>query len=114
MMLSPTLAVAGPVLTIFRSGETTVLVVVDVQLSGSLHGGPTVAVLVMVPTVLGLTMIVNVLLAPMARAPTLHVRARPVAVQPGSFVTRSTVVGRLSLTSPVVLGAVPILVTVRL
>src|SRR4051794_23853308 len=111
-MSSPTLAVAGPLLTIFRSGAVTLLVVVDVLSSGVLSVGPTVAVLVTVPVAVGLTTIVNTLVAFGSRLPTAHEITLPVAVQPGSLVTRSTLPGRVSDTVPSADAASPVLLTV--
>ena len=117
MKAVPDVAVAGPVLVIITSAEAvTVVVAVDELLPGfgSDSLADTVAVLLMVPVVVGVTVIVNVALAPDASEAEVHVTVPEALVHPELAEPNVTPAGRTSVTlTPVaVLGPLFLAVSV--
>jgi len=113
----PDVAVAGPVFVIITSAEAVTLVLVEAELLavfGSDSLAVTVALLVMVPVVVGVTLIVNVALAPFASEPvTLHVTVPDALVQPGLAELNVTPAGRVSTTLTPVAAPGPLFVATR-
>ena len=73
----------------------------------------TVAVLVMVPIAVGVTLIVIVALAPDASEPTLHVTVPETLVHPALAELKVTVAGSVSVTVTPVAGLGPLFLTAR-
>src|SRR5438309_29244 len=113
-----TVAVVGPVLVIATSAcSAAVCTVVDADAEllagfGSDSLPLTVAVLVMVPTEVGLTVIVNVTLAPEASELALQVTVTEALVQPELADMKVTPAGRLSVTTTPVAGLGPLFVAI--